>query len=120
MMHRICLYDFVGLWVGILGGRGQKNSESVLEPFEELTRHIGSATSLAADAIPAIAASKRLLAHENGTDMGIKTIKSTLHQAVNWRIHQPECDPIYYVVTSLDPLRKDRCDFGCYILSYKY
>lgn len=63
---------------------------TVLEPFEELTRHISSATSSAADVISVITVLKHLLAQENSTESGIKTMISTLLQAVNGKIPQPQ------------------------------
>lgn len=61
---------------------------TVLEPFEELTRNIGSATSSTADVIPAISVLKCLLALENSADSGMKTMGSTLLQAVRQTIQQ--------------------------------
>nr|XP_054592602.1 zinc finger BED domain-containing protein 4-like [Nothobranchius furzeri] len=81
---------------------------TVLEPFEELTRKISSATSTAADVIPAVAVLKRLLADENSTDSGIKTTKSTLLQAVNRRFSSIESKSLYAVATLLDARYKDR------------
>ncbi|XP_070410531.1 zinc finger BED domain-containing protein 4-like [Nothobranchius furzeri] len=81
---------------------------TVLEPFEELTRKISSATSTAADVIPAVIVLKRLLAEENSTDSGIKTMKSTLLQAVNRRFSSIESESLYAVATLLDARYKDR------------
>nr|XP_023657625.1 zinc finger BED domain-containing protein 4-like [Paramormyrops kingsleyae] len=81
---------------------------TVLEPFEELTRNISSATSTTADAIPAITVLKRLLSKESSTDSGIKTMKSTLLQAVDRRFSSIESGPLYSVATLLDPRYKDR------------
>ncbi|KAL0200887.1 hypothetical protein M9458_004074, partial [Cirrhinus mrigala] len=80
---------------------------TVLEPFEELTRKISSATSTAADVIPAVTVLKRLLAEENGTDSGIKTMKSTLLQAVSRRFSSIESESLYAVATLLDARYKD-------------
>lgn len=81
---------------------------TVLEPFEELTRKISSATSTAADVIPAVTVLKRLLAEENITDTGIKTMKSTLLQAVIRRFNSIESEPLYAVATLVDARYKDR------------
>ncbi|KAL0199412.1 hypothetical protein M9458_007952 [Cirrhinus mrigala] len=81
---------------------------TVLEPFEELTRKISSATSTAADVIPAVTVLKRLLAEENSTDSGIKTMKSTLLQAVSRRFSSIESESLYAVATLLDARCKDR------------
>lgn len=81
---------------------------TVLEPFEELTRKISSATSTAADVIPAVTVLKRLLAEENSTDSGIKTMKSTLLQAVSRRFSSIESESLYAVATLLDARYKDR------------
>ena len=55
----------------------------ILAPFEELTRKVSSSTSSTADVIPAVTVLKHLLAKENKDDTGIKTMKTTLLQAVN-------------------------------------
>lgn len=81
---------------------------TVLEPFEELTKKISSATSVTADVIPAITILRRLLAEENNTDSGIKTMKSTLLQAVNRRFSSVESEPLYAVATLVDARYKDR------------
>lgn len=81
---------------------------TVLEPFEELTRKISSATSTAADVIPAVTILQRLLAAENSADSGIKTMKSTLLQAVNRRFREVESEPLYAVATLVDARYKDR------------
>ncbi|KAI2659240.1 Zinc finger BED domain-containing protein 4 [Labeo rohita] len=81
---------------------------TVLEPFKELTRKISSATSTAADVIPAVTVLKRLLAEENSTDSGIKTMKSTLLQAVSRRFSSIESESLYAVATLLDARYKDR------------
>ncbi|KAI4872545.1 hypothetical protein NFI96_025157, partial [Prochilodus magdalenae] len=80
----------------------------VLEPFEELTRNISSATSTTADVIPAITVLKRLLSNESSTDSDIKTMKSTLLQAVDRRFSNIEGNPLYSVATLLAPRYKDR------------
>ncbi|XP_039676802.1 zinc finger BED domain-containing protein 4-like [Perca fluviatilis] len=85
---------------------------TVLEPFEELTRKISSANSTAADVIPAITVLTCLLAKENGTDSGIKTMKSTLLQAVSRRFSSIESEPLYAVATLVNARYKDRFFMG--------
>ncbi|XDV12369.1 hypothetical protein PO909_001064 [Leuciscus waleckii] len=85
---------------------------TVLEPFEELTKKISSATSTAADVIPAVTVLTRLLAEENSTDSGIKTMKSTLLQAVSRRFSSIESEPLYAVATLVDARYKDRFFMG--------
>ncbi len=80
----------------------------VLSPFEELTRTISSSSSTTADVIPTVSVLKRLLSQERDTDTGIKTMKSTLLQAVNTRFGYIEDEPLYSVATLLDPRYKDR------------
>ncbi|KAI7814064.1 putative zinc finger BED domain-containing protein 4-like [Triplophysa rosa] len=80
----------------------------VLSPFEELTRAINSSQSSTADVIPAIVVLKNLLSQERDTDSGIKTMKSTLLQAVNERLCNIEDEPLFSVATLLDPRCKDR------------
>ncbi len=75
----------------------------VLSPFEELTRTISSSSSTTADVIPTVSVLKRLLSQERDTDTGIKTMKSTLLQAVNTRFGYIEDEPLYSVATYLDP-----------------
>ncbi|XP_065126269.1 zinc finger BED domain-containing protein 4-like [Paramisgurnus dabryanus] len=81
----------------------------VLSPFEELTRAISSSSSTTADVIPTISVLKRLLSQERDTDARIKTMKSTLLQAVNTRFGNIEDEPLYSLATLLDPRYKDRC-----------
>lgn len=79
----------------------------VLSPFEELTRAISSSQSSTADVIPAVLVLKCLLTFRD-TDTRIKTMKSTLLQAVNERFGNIEDNPLYSVATLLDPRYKDR------------
>ena len=72
---------------------------TVLAPFEELTRQIISSTSSAAEFIPSITVLKRLLALENKVDMGIKTMKTTLLEAVQKRFKTIENESLYVVAT---------------------
>nr|XP_043897683.1 zinc finger BED domain-containing protein 4-like [Solea senegalensis] len=81
---------------------------TVLVPFEELTRQISSSTSSAAEVIPSVTVLKRLLARENQGDTGIKTMKTTLLEAVQKRFKTIENEPLYAVATLLDPRFKDR------------
>ncbi|KAG9261302.1 zinc finger BED domain-containing protein 4-like [Astyanax mexicanus] len=83
-----------------------EKTAAVLEPFEELTRKISSATSTAAEVIPAVTVLQRLLAENTST--GIKTMKTTLLQAVNRRFSNIESEPLYAVATLVDARYKDR------------
>ena len=56
---------------------------AVLVPFEELTRVLSAETALTADVIPAITVLKRVLFREQTTDQGLKTMESTLQEAVD-------------------------------------
>lgn len=85
-----------------------EKTATVLDPFEELTRKISSATSTAADVIPAVTVLQRLLGENTGADSGIKTMKSTLLQAVNRRFSDIESEPLYAVATLVDARYKDR------------
>ncbi|XP_076844397.1 zinc finger BED domain-containing protein 4-like [Brachyhypopomus gauderio] len=85
-----------------------EKTAAVLEPFEELTRKISSATSSAAEVIPAVTILQRLLTENTSTDSGIKTMKSTLLQAVNRRFSDIESQPLYAVATLVDARYKDR------------
>lgn len=80
----------------------------ILAPFEELTRVVSAETATAADVIPAITVLKRVLSREQSTDQGIKTMKSTLLEAVDRRFSEVETEPLYCVSTLLDPRYKDR------------
>lgn len=79
-----------------------------LEPFEELTRKVSSATASTADVIPSVTVLKRLLTMETEADSGIKTMKKTLLEAVNNRFNTVEDEPLYALSTLLDPRYKDR------------
>lgn len=81
---------------------------TVLAPFEELTRKVSSSTASAADVIPAVTVLKRLLSKEGDADSGVKTMKSTLLQAVNNRFSAVEDESLYAVAALLDPRYKDR------------
>lgn len=48
-----------------------------LEPFEEFTRKVSSATSSTADVVPSVTILKCLLSVETEADSGIKTMKKT-------------------------------------------
>lgn len=76
---------------------------TVLAPFEELTRQMSSSTSSAAEVIPSVTVLKRLLSRENEEDTGIKTMKTTLLEAVQKRFKTIENEPLYAVATLLDP-----------------
>ncbi|KAJ8347384.1 hypothetical protein SKAU_G00287850 [Synaphobranchus kaupii] len=80
----------------------------VLAPFEELTRVVSAETATAAVVIPAITVLKCVLSREHSTDQGIKTMKSTLLEAVERRFSQVETEPLYSIATLVDPRYKDR------------
>lgn len=61
----------------------------VLSPFEELTRAVSTATS--------ITVLKCRLFREDGTNVGIKTVKSTLFEAVAERFNHVETELIYSI-----------------------
>lgn len=79
----------------------------VLAPFEEITRAVSAETATCADVIPAITVLKRALAREEN-DTGIKTMKSTLLEAVERRFSHVETESLYYIATLVDPRYKDR------------
>ncbi|KAI2666682.1 Zinc finger BED domain-containing protein 4 [Labeo rohita] len=81
---------------------------TVLAPFEEVTKQISSSTSSVAEVIPSVTVLKRLLARESQEDTGIKTMKTTLLEAVKKRFATIEEEPLYAVATLLDPHFKDR------------
>ncbi|KAF3840380.1 hypothetical protein F7725_019097 [Dissostichus mawsoni] len=85
----------------------EKTAE-VLAPFEELTRDVSNPTASAADVIPAITALKRVLSREKTTDQGVRTMKSTLLEAVETRFAEVEEKPLYSIATLVDPRYKDR------------
>ncbi|KAJ4927700.1 hypothetical protein JOQ06_015503 [Pogonophryne albipinna] len=85
----------------------EKTAE-VLAPFEELTRDVSNPTASAADVIPAITALKRVLSREKTTDQGVRTMKSTLLEAVETRFAEVEEEPLYSIATLVDPRYKDR------------
>ncbi|KAL3067487.1 hypothetical protein OYC64_017253 [Pagothenia borchgrevinki] len=85
----------------------EKTAE-VLAPFEELTRDVSRPTASAADVIPAITALKRVLSREKTTDQGVRTMKSTLLEAVETRFAEVEEEPLYSIATLVDPRYKDR------------
>ncbi|XP_065109329.1 zinc finger BED domain-containing protein 4-like [Paramisgurnus dabryanus] len=81
---------------------------TVLAPFEELTKEVSSSSAFASDVIPSVSVLKRILTQQNEADEGIKTMKSTLLEAVNRRFRDVESTPLYSVATLLDPRYKDR------------
>lgn len=88
-----------------------ENLLTILDPCEQLTKDISSATATAADVIPSIEALKRLLNKTVVTDHGIKTSKSTLLQAIEQRFSHICTEPLFYLATILDPRYKD-CYFN--------
>ncbi|XP_050953902.1 zinc finger BED domain-containing protein 4 [Labeo rohita] len=81
---------------------------TVLAPFEEVTKQISSSTSSVVEVIPSVTVLKWLLARESQEDTGIKTMKTTLLEAVKKRFATIEEEPLYAVATLLDPHFKDR------------
>lgn len=81
---------------------------TLLAPFEEITKQVSFATSTALEVIPSVVVLKRLLVKETTEDSGIKTMKATLLAAVDTRFQNVEAEPLYAVATILDPRYKDR------------
>ncbi|XP_077382988.1 zinc finger BED domain-containing protein 4-like [Festucalex cinctus] len=80
---------------------------TLLAPFEEITKQTTFTTSTISEVIPSVTVLKRLLAKEPPEDSGIKTMSATLLAAVDTRF-QIEAEPLYAVATLLDPRYKDR------------
>ncbi len=76
---------------------------NVLAPFEEMTRQVSSSDALASDVIPAVTVLQRLLLKQMDEDHGIKTMKSTLHDALQRRFSNMEQNPLYCIASLLDP-----------------
>ncbi|XP_016306241.1 zinc finger BED domain-containing protein 4-like [Sinocyclocheilus anshuiensis] len=70
-------------------------TKTCLEPFEEFTRKVCSATASAADVIPSVTVLKRVLSMETEADSGIKTMKKTLLEAIDKRFSTVEDEPLY-------------------------
>ncbi|KAL6478871.1 hypothetical protein MHYP_G00123040 [Metynnis hypsauchen] len=87
-----------------------EKTNTVLAPFEELTRKVSSSTSSTTDAIPAVTVLKRILAKEDEADTGIKTMKKTLLQAVSKRSSTVEDEPVYGLATLLEPRYEDSAE----------
>ncbi|XP_041846486.1 zinc finger BED domain-containing protein 4-like isoform X2 [Melanotaenia boesemani] len=85
-----------------------ERTAEVLAPFEELTRDVSKETATAADVIPAITALRRVLSREQTTDQGVRTMKSTLLEAVETCFAEVEKVPVYSIATLVDPRYKDR------------
>lgn len=81
---------------------------TLLAPFEEITKQISFDTSTTSEVIPSVVVLKRLLAKETTEDSGIKTMKARLLAAVDTRFQTVEEEPLYSVATILDPRYKDR------------
>ena len=81
---------------------------TLLAPFEEITKQISFATSTTSEVIPSVIVLKRLLAKQTTEDSGIKTMKATLLAAMGTRFQTVEAEPLYSVSTILDPRYKDR------------
>ena len=83
-------------------------TNTLLAPFEEITKQISFATSTTSEVIPSVIVLKRLLAKQTTEDSGIKTMKATLLAAMGTRFQTVEAEPLYSVSTILDPRYKDR------------
>ncbi|XP_023694531.2 zinc finger BED domain-containing protein 4-like isoform X2 [Paramormyrops kingsleyae] len=104
-------YDFQNVVLQVKGLCGSQTSTSistVIREMLELTRNISSSTSTTADVIPAISVLERLLSRQDDSDTGIKSMKTTLLQAVNRRFGEVQDEPLYSIATLLDPRYKDR------------
>lgn len=80
---------------------------AILDPCEQLTRNISSATVTAADKIPSTEVLKRFL---NKTGQGVKTSKEhcvVLYQAIEQQFGHIQVDHMYSLTTVLDPRYKD-------------
>lgn len=86
-----------------------KKTKTCLEPFEEFTRKVSSATASAADVIPSVTVLRRLLSTETEADSGIKTMKKTHLEAIDKCFSTVEDEPLYALPRLLDPRYKDRC-----------
>lgn len=73
---------------------------NVLAPFEEMTRQVSSSDALASDVITVL---QRLLLKQMDEDHGIKTMKSTLLDALQRRFSNMEQNPLYCIASLLDP-----------------
>ncbi|KAK0151904.1 Zinc finger BED domain-containing protein 4 [Merluccius polli] len=91
--------------------------EKSAKVFEELTGVVSTETTTAADVIPAITVLKCVLSREHSTYLGIKTVKSTLLEAVDRRFSQVETELLYYIATLVDPRYKDRQVQYMYLLN---
>ncbi|XP_046895358.1 zinc finger BED domain-containing protein 4-like [Hypomesus transpacificus] len=85
-----------------------ENMVTLLEPFEQLTRDMCSATATTAEVIPSVQALKRLLRKETSSDHGVKSSKQTLLEEVNRRFNDLSSEPLYCFSAILDPRYKDR------------
>ncbi|XP_059912139.1 zinc finger BED domain-containing protein 4-like [Gadus macrocephalus] len=68
---------------------------TLLAPFEEITKQISFATSTTSEVIPSVIALKRLLAKQTTEGSGIKTMKATLLAAMGTRFQTVEAEPLY-------------------------
>ncbi|XP_060764433.1 zinc finger BED domain-containing protein 4-like [Neoarius graeffei] len=84
-----------------------ENMLTILDPCEQLTKNISSATATAADVIPSIEALRRLLNRTVATDHGIKTSKSTLLEAIEQRFSHIYTESLFFLATVLDSRYKD-------------
>ncbi|KAK0148534.1 Zinc finger BED domain-containing protein 4 [Merluccius polli] len=84
-----------------------ENMLTILDPCEQLTKDISSATASAADVIPSIEALKRLLKKTVATDHGVNTSKTTLLQAIEQRFSHIYTESLFFLATILDPRYKD-------------
>lgn len=73
-----------------------------LEPFEEFTSYVSSATASAADFIPSVTVLKCVLSTETKADPRIKTMEKTLLEAINKSLSTVEDEPLYALSTLLE------------------
>ncbi|XP_016369499.1 zinc finger BED domain-containing protein 4-like [Sinocyclocheilus rhinocerous] len=73
-----------------------------------MTRQVSSSDALASDVIPAVTVLQRLLLKQMNEDHGIKTMKSTLLDALQRRFSNMEQNPLYCIASLLDPRYKDQ------------
>lgn len=83
---------------------------TVLAPFEELNRKVRLSTASTAEVFPAVTVFKHVQAKEGEAGSGMKTMKTTLLQAVNNHFSTVEDEALYTLDTLLDPWYNDRLD----------
>ena len=76
---------------------------TVLAPFEELNRKVRLSTASTAEVFPAVTVFIHVQAKEGEAGSGMKTMKTTLLQAVNKHFSTVEDEALYTLDTLLDP-----------------